>query len=212
MKALGLFFRIVLWLLVLSVGMVLLVIACSPESYRDLFVQTMVQRIFAVLTSPVYARIWPGLILILVALLSVLPFVCAPARTSVVAFATAEGPVEISLGAVKDFVNRLCKAVAGVREVSEVKVLQRTAGVDIRIRLNLGQGAHVPEITKRCQERVRQELGTSLGVEQIHQVAVLVDGVEPSTLAPSASEEPFRATAPFSEPGETTDAEEEFRP
>lgn len=209
MKVLGLFFRFVIWLLVLSAGMVLLIIACSPESYRELFAQSMVQKVFSILLAPIYIRLWPGLVLIVLALLAAAPTVCVSPRTTVIAFATAEGPVEISLGAVKDFVTRLCKGVPGVREVSDVRVSQRTAGVDIRIRLNLGQGARVPDITKRCQERVRQELSTSLGVEQIQQVAVLVDGVEPSSLSTSASEEPFRAISPFAESNET---EEEFRP
>ena len=212
MKVIGLFFRFVLWLLVLSAGMVLLIIACSPESYREIFAESMVQKMFSALLAPVYIRLWPGLALIVLALLAAAPAVCVPPKSTVIAFATAEGPVEISLGAVKDFVTRLCKGVPGVREVSDVRVLQRAAGVDIRVRLNLGQGARVPEITKRCQERVRQELGTSLGVEQIHQVAVLVDGVEPSSLATSASEEPFRAASPFAPPAEPTDAEEEFQP
>lgn len=212
MKALGLFFRFVLWLLVLSAGMVLLIIACSPESYRELFAESMVQKMFSALLAPVYIRLWPGLALIVLALLAAAPSVCVPPKTTVIAFSTAEGPVEISLGAVKDFVTRLCKAVPGVREVSDVKVHQRTAGVDIRVRLNLGQGARVPDITKRCQERVRQELAASLGVEQIQQVAVLVDGVEPSSLAPPASEEPFRAASPFADSDEPAETEEEFRP
>ena len=61
MRALGLFFRIVIWLLVLSVGMVLLIIACSPASYRELFAESMVQKMFSALLAPVYIRLWPGL-------------------------------------------------------------------------------------------------------------------------------------------------------
>lgn len=211
MKAVGLFFRVVLWLLVLSAGMALLIVAFSPESYRELFAQSMAQKAYSAFLAPVYLRFWPGLVLVVLALLAALPALCVPAKTSVIAFTTAEGPVEISLGAVKDFVNRLCKGVPGVREVTDVRVVQRAAGVAVRIRVSLGQGARVPEITKRCQERVRQDLGTTLGVEQIHQVAVLVDGVEPSA-EPYSPPEPFRAPSSSFEAAEQEDKDEEYRP
>ncbi len=210
MKVLGLFFRVVIWLLLLSTGISLLVIGSwFHEPTRGLFVETMVQSVYNVLMSPSwFVRIWPGVAVTALAILAVLPAILTPVKRSVIAFSSPDGAVEISVEAVKSFVTRLCNSAAGVKEVREVQVSERQSGTDIRIRLTLGSGSQVPETTSRCRERVKQELKTILGIQKINRVVINVDGVEPSTLPGVLPESPRPPASPFSMSDDSEDSDD----
>jgi len=219
MRSLGLFCRILVWLSVLSFGMVLLVISCwfSQEPTRDQLVGNMVEKLYLLLTSPIYLRVLPGLILTVVAILAAWPAISTPAQRSVMAFSLPDGSVEISKEAVRDFVARLCSSAPGVREVKEVRVMERQDGASIVVRMTLGQGSQVPETTTRCREQIKQELNATLGIEKVSRVTINIDGVEPSAIpiAPPGLSEPKPpppAASPFSMPDDRENSDDEFKP
>jgi uncharacterized alkaline shock family protein YloU len=172
MKWLGVFFRIVTSVLFLAAALSLIVIIWLPEDFRQLAVQKTGDYL---LYTPIYISILPGLVLVLIWLLGVVPLFSRKKVQSVTAFTSTSGAVEISVQAVKDFTRRACREVQGVRDVPEVRVNQsRNGGVSLWLRVVLSQYAPVEAMTT-CQERVRQGLAASLGLEDVREVTVFVD-------------------------------------
>ncbi len=181
-RILGFICRFLLWLIALALGFSLAMLAVKDEGFRDLAFAS----IFNFFGYAWYIRILPGVGLLILAILAALPLVLVPSRSSILAFSTANGPIEISLKAVRDFVRQLCLSEPGVREVLDVQVREGAGGVDIAIAVSIKEGHPVPMVCTRCQERASQELGTTLGVEKVGRVAVKVDNVGVTKPAPGS--------------------------
>jgi uncharacterized alkaline shock family protein YloU len=166
----------------ISLGFSLLVLAVKDEVFRDL----AFANVFNFFGHSWYIRILPGAGLLILAIVAALPLVLVPSRSSILAFSTPNGPIEISLKAVRDFVRQLCLSEPGVREVLDVQVHEGAGGVDIAIAVSIKEGHPVPMVCTRCQERSSQELGTTLGVERVGRVAVKVANVGVAKSAPGA--------------------------
>lgn len=175
MKALSLIFRALMALIILAAGISLLYVALMPEGLRNY----AVQMVFNFVQAPLYLRVLPGLLLLVFWFMGVVPMVIGPTMDrSVLAFSTPNGPVEISQEAVKDFVSRLCKSIGGVRNVLDVHLKQNQGDISVRVRLTLNPGCQVPEIISRCQDRIKQELASSMGLEKISRIAIIVEKIE----------------------------------
>lgn len=181
-RVLGYTCRFLLWLIALALGFSLAVVAVKDEVFRDL----AFANVFNFFGYPWYVRILPGIGLLILAILAALPLVLVPSRSSILAFSTANGPIEISLKAVRDFVRQLCLSEPGVREVLDVRVSEGAGGVDIAIAISIKEGHPVPMVCTRCQERASQELGATLGMEKVGRVAVKVDNVGVAKPSPGA--------------------------
>jgi len=103
-------------------------------------------------------------------------------------FKSEDGDVGISTKAIKDFIERVGKEFAAVKSIDS-QLIHNKGGVDIAISVKVVSGNKIPELTQVLQQRVRESVRESLGIEGIGNITVKVSEIvgEP---AKHASETP----------------------
>jgi len=193
MKALALLGRFLCWLVVLTLGVLFLCVALMKDPLRHL----AMKYVFDFTELHLLIRVLPGLFLIALSFWVALPLTAVGSRSSVIAFSTANGPVEVSIRAVNDLVTQLCKSVAGVKEVQSVRVFQRKTGIDVSVEISLAEGFTVPNISTTCQEKVKQGLGSTLGIEKVRNVGVSIGRLEQGASSGPAGKDGGESFSPF---------------
>jgi len=88
-------------------------------------------------------------------------------------FDSDDGSVGISTKAIKDFIERVGKEFAAVKHIDS-QLIHNKSGVDIAISVKVVSGNKIPELTQVLQQRVRESVRESLGIEGIGNITVKV--------------------------------------
>lgn len=91
-------------------------------------------------------------------------------------FDSEDGSVGISTKAIKDFIERVGKEFAAVKSI-ESQLIHNKGGVDIAISVKVISGNKIPELTQVLQQRVRESVRESLGIEGIGTITVKVSEI-----------------------------------
>lgn len=88
-------------------------------------------------------------------------------------FQSEDGSVGISTKAIKDFIERVGKEFAAVKSIDS-QLIHNKGNVDIAISVKVLSGNKIPELTQMLQQRVRESVRESLGIEGIGTITVKV--------------------------------------
>lgn len=104
-------------------------------------------------------------------------------------FDSDDGSVGISTKAIKDFIERVGKEFAAVKHIDS-QLIHNKGGVDIAISVKVVSGNKIPELTQVLQQRVRESVRESLGIEGIGNITVKVAEIvgEPTKHAETPAE------------------------
>ena len=93
-------------------------------------------------------------------------------------FDNPEGLVEITFGAIEEFVRKLSKEIEGIHELRP-QVVKTKKGIEIRNRVVLKHDVNVPQTTTQIQSAIRERTRGVLGIENISGVKVFVTRIAP---------------------------------
>ncbi len=88
-------------------------------------------------------------------------------REKNIAFQTEKGEVVISLGAVEDFLRKICADISEIRDLRPVIRAGRKGKIEVELRLILNPLQELPDFTSHLQNLVKEKLQSLLGVEEI---------------------------------------------
>ncbi len=88
-------------------------------------------------------------------------------------FQSEDGSVGISTHAIQDFIERVGKEFAAVKSIDS-KLLQSKGTLDIVVGVRVVSGNKIPELSQVLQQRIRESVRESLGLESIGRITVQV--------------------------------------
>ncbi len=105
-------------------------------------------------------------------------------------FQADDGSVGISIKAIQDFIERVAKEFAAVKSIDS-KLVRRKGGLDIALSVKVVAGNKIPELSQMLQQRVRESVRESLGLEEIRNITLQVKEIvgEPPKTESDPSEE-----------------------
>jgi len=116
-----------------------------------------------------------GLILILSVVLRWVGGFCRP-REGFIDFESDDGSVGISTKAICDFINRVGKEFAAVKSIDS-RLVKTKAGLEIALGVKVLSGNKIPELSQVLQQRVRESVRESLGLEEIGNISIKVQEI-----------------------------------
>lgn len=91
-------------------------------------------------------------------------------------FSSEDGSVGISTRAICDFIERVGKEFSAVRSIQAKLISDRNA-VDIQLLVKMVSGNRIPELSQVLQQRVRESVRESLGLEDIRNITIRVQEI-----------------------------------
>ncbi|MDD2237033.1 MAG: alkaline shock response membrane anchor protein AmaP [Kiritimatiellae bacterium] len=179
MKFLHGFFEWLVFMVVLLQGALALYGATNAgQPCWDALMQTMQQERFMVVMG--------GIALLLLVVLYLLTSTRSTRPAKTISFNGPNGPVTISMKAVRDFIQR-----AG-DEFSEVISLQpnldyKGGSLHVELDVRVVAGTHIPELCQMLQERVADSIHEQLGLKEVKNVRINVRELVQRTPAPITS-------------------------
>ncbi|VGO11522.1 hypothetical protein PDESU_00066 [Pontiella desulfatans] len=98
---------------------------------------------------------------------------CRKKKASYIDFQADDGSVGISTKAIQDFIERVCKEFAAVKSVS-TQLIQDKGMLDIALGVKVVSGNKIPELSQVLQQRIRESVRESLGLEEIRNITIKV--------------------------------------
>jgi uncharacterized alkaline shock family protein YloU len=128
-----------------------------------------------------------GVILILSVLLRLVGG-CRREKAAFINFDSEDGSVGISTKAICDFIERIGKEFSAVKSIDS-KLLKRKDSLDIALSVKVLSGNKIPELSHVLQQRVRESVRESLGLNEIRNITIKVQEIigEPAKSASSGS-------------------------
>lgn len=99
-------------------------------------------------------------------------------------FQSDDGNVGISTKAIQDFIERVGKEFAAVKSIDS-NLRQDKGALDIALHVSVLSGNKIPELSHVLQQRVRESVRESLGLEEIRNITIQVKEIigEPAATA-----------------------------
>lgn len=104
-------------------------------------------------------------------------------------FHSEDGSVGIGTKAICDFIERIGKEFAAIKSIDS-KLIQKKDFVDIALSVKVLSGNKIPELSQMLQQRVRDGVRESLGLEEIRHITIKVQEIVGDPAPPSAEPEP----------------------
>ena len=117
-----------------------------------------------------------GTITWLIAIAYVLTPVKNRKNKSYLSLTNKDGTVSIATSAISDYISRLRAEFPSIEEMRPEVIPARNA-MNVRVRLKVKAGAQVSEMSKVLCDRIRETIGSGLGIEQVGKVDVVVDDI-----------------------------------
>ena len=111
-------------------------------------------------------------------------------RTAYIDYQSEGGSVGISTRAIQDFIERVCREFEGVKSI-ESRLIQGKGGLDIVIGLRVQSDNRIPELSQNLQQRIRESVRESLGLDELGKITVQVKeivGAPEKTVQPDLDE------------------------
>ncbi len=133
------------------------------------------QLLDLVKNTPLYS-VAIGLFLILSVVLRIASGRKAREKDRFIDFEADGGSVGISTKAIRDFIEQIGKEFSAVRSI-ESKLVQDKNALDIGINVKVAAGNKIPELSRMLQQRVRESVRESLGLEEIRNITIKVQEI-----------------------------------
>ena len=102
-------------------------------------------------------------------------------------FHSDDGSVGISTKAICDFIERIGKEFAAVKSIDS-RLIKAKGGIDIALGVKVVSGNKIPELSHVLQQRVRESVRESLGLEEIRNITIKVQEIVGEPTHPVDSE------------------------
>lgn len=104
-------------------------------------------------------------------------------------FHSDDGSVGISTKAICDFIERIGKEFSAIKSIDS-RLIKAKSAVDIVLSVKVMSGNKIPELSHVLQQRVRESVRESLGLEEIRNITIKVQEIvgEPAGPVESAPE------------------------
>lgn len=97
-------------------------------------------------------------------------------KSSFIDFESEDGNVGISTKAICDFIERIGKEFAAVKSIDS-RLAKTKDGINISLNVKVLSGNKIPELSHVLQQRVRQSVRESLGLETIGNISIKVQEI-----------------------------------
>ncbi len=97
-------------------------------------------------------------------------------RERFLTFESEQGPVSISTLAIADFVTRLATEFPSIVRI-DPHVIPRHKMIDVLLNVRVKSGTQINEMCQLLQQRVRQSLIDEMGIPDVNDVKVNIDGL-----------------------------------
>lgn len=104
-------------------------------------------------------------------------------------FHSEDGSVGISTKAICDFIERVGKEFSAIKNIDS-KLIERKDSVDISLGVKVVAGTKIPELSQVLQQRVRESVRESLGLEEINNITIKVQEIVGDPTKPAVDESP----------------------
>ena len=98
---------------------------------------------------------------------------CGRKKDAFIDFQSEDGSVGISTKAIQDFIERVGREFAAVKSI-ESRLIQGKGNLDIIVGVRVLSGNKIPELSQVLQQRIRESVRESLGLEGIGTITVRV--------------------------------------
>jgi uncharacterized alkaline shock family protein YloU len=129
------------------------------------------QEIAAALSRPFVAT-GLGAVLILSVLLRWVGG-CRKPKETFIDYQSDDGSVGISTQAIEDFIERVGQEFAAVKSI-ESRLSKGKTGLDISVGVRLLSGNKIPELSQVLQQRIRESVRESLGLDEVGKITIQV--------------------------------------
>lgn len=117
-----------------------------------------------------------GLLLILSVVLRWVGGFGGKKKATFIDFQSDGGSVGISTKAIQDFIERVGKEFAAVKSI-ESSLIQDKGSLDIAMSVKVLAGNKIPELSQVLQQRVRESVRESLGLDEIRNITIQVQEI-----------------------------------
>ena len=112
---------------------------------------------------------------------------CGRQKGAFINFHSEDGSVGISTKAICDFIERIGKEFAAIKSI-ESKLVTVKGSVDVELGVKVVSGNKIPELSHVLQQRVRESVRESLGLEEIRNITIKVQEIVGEPTKPVESE------------------------
>lgn len=91
-------------------------------------------------------------------------------------FQSDDGSVGISTKAIQDFIERVGKEFAAVKSIKS-ELLEQKGLLDIAVSVKVVSGNKIPELSAVLQQRIRESVRESLGLDEIRNITIQVSEI-----------------------------------
>ncbi len=164
-----------------GIAVLLLLAVGGALVYGNLF-----QRDFGGLIDKLLQIPWAGAALGMLMVLSVLLRwigKLGPRKEGFIDFKSGDGTVGISTRAVKDFVERVGGEFSAVKGI-DTKLTRTRKELNISLRVKVLAGNQIPELSQMMQQRIRESMRESLGLEQIGGITIRIQEIVGDAVVP----------------------------
>lgn len=91
-------------------------------------------------------------------------------------FQSDDGSVGISTKAIQDFIERVGKEFAAVRSI-ETELIEQKDSLDVAVSVKVVSGNKIPELSAVLQQRIRESVRESLGLDEIRNITIQVSEI-----------------------------------
>ena len=153
--------------------------------YGSLFRPEVGEQALEILRIPLVSAGVGGLLVLLVLLR--LLFWGWKSKELFVDYQADGGSVGISTRAIQEFVERVGLEFAAVNDI-KVRLCKRRGTLDMLVEIFIQGGSKVPELSQVLQQRIRESVSESLGLEELGSIVVHVKKIDPAKAEAVASE------------------------
>ncbi len=107
------------------------------------------------------------------------------AKDAFINFHSEDGSVGISTKAICDFIERVGKEFSAIKSIDS-KLISGKGAVDIALSVKVVSGNKIPELSHVLQQRVRESVRESLGLEEIRNITIKVQEIVGDPAKPAA--------------------------
>jgi uncharacterized alkaline shock family protein YloU len=101
---------------------------------------------------------------------------CRKEKAAFINFDSEDGSVGISTKAICDFIERIGKEFAAVKSI-ESKLMKGKDSLDVALSVKVLSGNKIPELSHVLQQRVRESVRESLGLDEIRNITIKVQEI-----------------------------------
>lgn len=98
---------------------------------------------------------------------------CRKPKETFIDYQSDDGSVGISTKAIQDFIERVGQEFAAVKSI-ESQLVNGKSGLDIAVGVRLLSGNKIPELSQVLQQRIRESVRESLGLDEIGKITIQV--------------------------------------